>query len=56
MDRGYQIFPRNRKFRDNFNTTFGTSLERYPCRGCEWLEDNECAYDGDCIEFEKEKE
>ena len=53
MARGYQIFARSQKFRDNFDQTFRDANPN-PCKYCHYLSDDGCLYDGDCIALEKE--
>jgi hypothetical protein len=59
MKRGYSIFPRSKKFRDNFDATFENNTilgGKYPCRECPYWAKTECLYDGDCVALEKESE
>ena len=53
MPRGYQIFARSQKFRDNFDHTFRGGSNSNPCKSCKYLKDNLCFYDGDCLTLEE---
>lgn len=54
MSLGYKIFPKGKKYNENFDRIFNHVDPFNPCKGCRFDDSGECLYDGDCIVLEKE--